>query len=108
VIFFSLGIGCLEEGYFRYYLPQRIRQIREEQGLIPAYPDAVPFLVSALIFAFCHAYEGPWGFTNALLAALALSVIYAKSLSFPGIALAHGLYNIFVYLSVSLNGSNSG
>jgi membrane protease YdiL (CAAX protease family) len=93
MILLSLSTGCLEEGYFRYYLPQRISALK---------PGRAAYLVSALIFALCHAYEGPWGFINALLAALALSLVYIKTSSFPGIAGAHGLYNIFVYLSASV------
>jgi membrane protease YdiL (CAAX protease family) len=51
-----------------------------------------------LIFGLCHAYEGPWGFANALLAGAFLSLIYIKTASFHGVALSHGLYNILVYL----------
>jgi len=94
----SLSTGCLEEAYFRVYLPQRILALKPGN---PALTERKAFLVSALVFALCHAYEGPWGFLNALLAALALSLIYVKSSSFPGIALAHGLYNVLVYLSTA-------
>ena len=100
VVLLSLSTGFLEEGYFRCYLPER---------LLEQWPSRTPravvsaFAVSGLIFALCHAYEGPWGTANAVLAACILSFAYIKSSSFPGIALAHGLYNIFVYISATLN-----
>ena len=92
-ILLSLSTGCLEEAYFRYYLPERIRSLK---------PGKTAYLVSALVFALCHVYEGPWGFINALAAALALSLVYIKTSSFPGIAGAHGLYNIFVFFSAAV------
>ena len=95
VILLSLSTGCLEEAYFRVYLPKRILELKQD-SLWTAY------LVPALVFALCHAHEGPWSVINALLAAFALSFIYIKSSSFAGIAFAHGLYNIFVYLTSAL------
>ena len=94
VILFSLTIGCLEEAYFRVYLPLRILELNQDRR--------TAYLASALVFALCHAYAGPWSFANALLAAAVLSLAYIKSASFPGIALAHGLYNIFVFLAAAL------
>jgi hypothetical protein len=42
-------------------------------------------------------YEGPWGVLNAVLAATLLSFLFLHFKSLHGIALAHGLYNAFVY-----------
>ncbi|MCL1813763.1 MAG: CPBP family intramembrane metalloprotease [Treponema sp.] len=95
-ILLSFSVGFLEEAYFRVYLPERLleqSQERTRRSVINA------FVVSSLIFALCHAYEGPWGIVNAVLAALVLSLAYIKSSSFLGIALAHGLFNIFVFLN---------
>ena len=95
-IFLSLSTGFLEEAYFRFYLPGRILEqnsARTCRTLLSAH------IVSSLVFALCHAYEGPWGIANAILAAFVLSIASIKSSSFPGIALAHGLYNIIVFLS---------
>ncbi|MDR1306005.1 MAG: CPBP family intramembrane metalloprotease [Treponema sp.] len=86
----SLTTGYLEESYFRVYLPRRL--LSAARGPVTA------FAVPALIFGLCHAYEGPWGFANALLAGAFLSLIYIKTASFHGVALSHGLYNILVYL----------
>ncbi|MDR2210622.1 MAG: CPBP family intramembrane metalloprotease [Spirochaetaceae bacterium] len=94
VVFSSLTTGYLEEGYFRLYLPERLRRA----ALGPVKSLVIPIL----IFALCHAYEGPWGFTNALLAGTILSLGYRKMPGFHGIALAHGIYNILAYLSGAL------
>ena len=116
VILFSLSIGALEEAYFRLYLPLRILELFPARSASAEYsadlgrteaggPDrtghtiTVAFVLSGLTFALCHAYEGPWGIANALLASFVLSFAYIKSSSFPGIALAHGLYNVFVFLT---------
>jgi len=101
-VLLSLCTGCLEEAYFRAYLPERIRLAMHGARAMKQSAERNAFLISALVFALCHAYEGPWGFLNALLAALVLSVAYSKSESLPGIALAHGLYNILVYLSTMI------
>jgi membrane protease YdiL (CAAX protease family) len=92
IMFFScLSTGYLEEFYFRYYLSLRFKQA----GLrnIPAMGLAV------VLFSLCHIYEGPWGALNALLAGILLSLVYKKYRALHGIAWAHGLYNVFIYLS---------
>ncbi|MDR0377750.1 MAG: CPBP family intramembrane metalloprotease [Spirochaetaceae bacterium] len=92
VMFFScLGAGYLEEFYFRYYLSLRFK----EAGL-----SIVPAIgLSALLFSICHLYEGPWGALNAFLAGVLLSLVYKKYRGLHGIAWAHSLYNVFVYLN---------
>ena len=91
VMFFScLGTGYLEESYFRYYLLTRLEA---------SVPGAVlRIFISTVLFSLCHAYEGPWGIVNALLAGIILSVLFLRFRSLHGIALAHGGYNIFVYV----------
>ncbi|MDR0599828.1 MAG: CPBP family intramembrane metalloprotease [Treponema sp.] len=93
VILTSLCAGYLEEGYFRLYLPRRF--LNAGLGTLKS------FAVPVLVFGLLHAWEGPWGFANALLAGLFLSLVYNKTASFHGIALAHGLYNTLVYLAAS-------
>ncbi|MDR2073221.1 MAG: CPBP family intramembrane metalloprotease [Spirochaetaceae bacterium] len=93
VVCSSLTTGYLEEGYFRLYLPERLQKA--------AVGPRRSFIFPVLIFALCHAYEGPWGFANALVAGIILSLGYRKIPGFHGIALAHGIYNILVYLSVT-------
>jgi membrane protease YdiL (CAAX protease family) len=89
LIFSCLSTGYLEESFFRFYLIAR----REEFGL----SASRAILLSTLLFSLCHLYEGPWGFLNAVLSGIVLSFIFLRYRSFHAIALAHGLYNIFVY-----------
>ncbi|MDR1929885.1 MAG: CPBP family intramembrane metalloprotease [Treponema sp.] len=90
----SFTAGYLEESYFRWYLPARFR----ESGL------SVPgsFLISTVLFSLCHVYEGPWGAANAALAGALLSLVFVRSRSIHGIALGHGLYNVFVFIVSAL------
>ncbi|GHT91449.1 hypothetical protein FACS1894140_2120 [Spirochaetia bacterium] len=89
MIFSCLSTGYLEESYFRYYLLGKL----EAFGLSPL----IAILAGALLFSFCHIYEGPWGVLNAFLAGIMLSLIFVRFRSIHGLALTHGLYNIFVY-----------
>ena len=95
----SLSTGFLEEAYFRVYLPRRLMEQNTEKTTRSV---VYAFMGSGLIFSLCHAYEGPFGIVNAIMAALVLSLAYIKSSSFPGIALAHGLYNCLVFLSAGM------
>ena len=92
-ILLSFSVGFLEEAYFRVYLPHAL--------IKTGHSEVIAFIVSGLIFALCHVYEGIWGIANAILAAAVLSFAYMKSSSFPGIALAHGVYNVFVFISLA-------
>ncbi|MDR2433279.1 MAG: CPBP family intramembrane metalloprotease [Treponema sp.] len=85
-----VSTSCLEESFFRFYLLSK----REELGL----GTSRTVLLSALLFSLCHLYEGPWGFLNAALSGVVLAFVFLRYRSFHGIALAHGLYNIFVYI----------
>ncbi|GHU54571.1 hypothetical protein FACS189442_0990 [Spirochaetia bacterium] len=89
MILSCLSTGYLEESYFRFYLLGKL----EAFGLSPL----IAILIGVLLFSFCHIYEGPWGFLNALLAGIILSLVFIRFRVIHGIALAHGLYNIFVY-----------
>jgi membrane protease YdiL (CAAX protease family) len=86
--FSCLGTGYLEESYFRYYLLSKLDDTRIWFRL----------LTSVVLFALCHVYEGPWGVLNAVLAGCLLAYLYERYRSLHGIAWAHGLYNVFVYL----------
>jgi membrane protease YdiL (CAAX protease family) len=92
LIFFScLSTGYLEESFFRYYLHKKLTRF----GL-----DAPRFiLVSTALFSLCHLYEGPWGLMNACFAGLLLALIFVRFRALHGIALAHGLYNLLVYIT---------
>jgi len=88
VVLACLTTGYLEEAYFRVFLPVHCAVLGKWGG----------FWLPVLLFSFCHIYEGPWGFINALLAAVMLSLVYKKTSSLHGIALAHGLYNMAAYV----------
>ena len=88
--FSCLGTGYLEESFFRFYLLNFL-----EKRL----PNPIPRIIfSTILFSLCHIYEGPWGIANAALAGILLAIIYIHYKSLHGIALAHGGYNIFVYI----------
>jgi len=88
VMLLSCSTGTLEELYFRIYLPIRILELKQdtpnlaEKPILPAFFSSA-YLLPALLFAFCHAYQGPWAFINALLAAFILSIAYIKSNPLP-------------------------
>jgi membrane protease YdiL (CAAX protease family) len=91
IILSCLSTGYLEESFFRYYLYRKLTLF----GL-----DAPRFiLVSAALFSLCHIYEGPWGTMNACFAGLLLALIFTRFHALHGIALAHGLYNLLVYIA---------
>ena len=97
MILSCLATGYLEETYFRFYLFKRLG----EAGVGPARAA----LVSSLLFAFCHLYEGLPGALNAFAAGLLLFYIFARRRSLHGIAWAHGGYNIFVYVMAAVAGT---
>lgn len=85
-----VSTGYLEESYFRFYLLTRLEEFGIQAGKL--------VLISVLFFALCHVYEGPWGVLNAVLAGTLLALVFLQFRSLHGIALAHGLYNAFVYI----------
>jgi membrane protease YdiL (CAAX protease family) len=87
--FSCLSTGYLEESFFRFYLFSK----RQEMGLSPSKAA----LISTFLFSLCHIYEGPWGFLNAAISGILLAFVFLRYRSIHGIALAHGLYNIFAY-----------
>ncbi|MDR0315961.1 MAG: CPBP family intramembrane metalloprotease [Treponema sp.] len=85
-----ISTGYLEESFFRFYILSK----REEMGL-GLWRAA---LVSVLLFSLCHLYEGPMGFLNSALAGALLAFVFLRFRSLHGVALAHGFYNILVYV----------
>jgi membrane protease YdiL (CAAX protease family) len=90
MVFSCLSTGYLEESFFRFYLLSTFRDIEIS--------PAKQVFASVLLFSVCHLYEGPWGALNAVLAGILLALLFLHYRSLHGIALAHGLYNIFVYV----------
>jgi uncharacterized protein len=90
LIITCLLAAYLEESYFRFYLLTK----REEFNM-----NAVSALVlSVILFSICHIYEGPWGFLNAVISGTILGFVFLRYNSFHGIAIAHTMYNISVYV----------
>jgi membrane protease YdiL (CAAX protease family) len=87
---FCLLIGYWEEGFFRMYFLTVCRRT----GI----KNFAAVLFSSLVFASCHSYEGLPGMINAGLAGVFLSIIYLKTESLHGTALAHTVYNILAYI----------
>jgi len=80
----------LEESYFRFYLLSK----REEFNL----NSSSALALSVILFSICHIYEGPWGFLNSVISGTILGFVFLRYNSFHGIAIAHTLYNISVYI----------
>lgn len=80
----------LEESYFRFYLLSKSKEMK--MGQIQA------LIFSTALFSLCHIYEGPWGFLNSVISGAILSFLYLRYQTLHGIAIAHGLYNIAVYV----------
>jgi membrane protease YdiL (CAAX protease family) len=91
VLGFSLIIAAYtEESFFRFYLLARNDEFKM---------SAVQALIfSVLLFSICHIYEGPWGFLNAALSGTFLCFIFLRYRSIHGISIAHGFYNLVIYV----------
>jgi membrane protease YdiL (CAAX protease family) len=81
--------GYVEEGIFRYLLPNILRNL----GARPLSGA----LFSQTFFAFFHQYEGVYGVIYAGIAGLLLLWVLRRTGSLHGTALAHAAYNILVY-----------
>ena len=95
-----LGVSCistgyLEESFFRFYILSK----RERLGL----SNTSALIFSTIIFAICHIHGGPWAFLNSFLAGVFLCFIFLRYRSLHGIAIAHGLYNLAVYVINALS-----
>jgi len=90
LIISCISTAYLEESFFRFYLLSR----RKEMGLGPHRA----IMISVALFSLCHMYEGPWGFLNAVLSGIILAFVFLRFRSLHGIAFAHALYNVLVYV----------
>ncbi|MCL2139707.1 MAG: CPBP family intramembrane metalloprotease [Treponema sp.] len=89
LVFSCICSAFLEESYFRFYLLSK----REDMKL----NTNTAVILSALLFSYCHFYEGPWGFLNAALSGVVLSFTFLRFRSLYGITAAHALYNILAF-----------
>ena len=80
----------LEESYFRFYILTKRKKLNLS--------DTSALALSVILFSICHIYMGPWGFLNAVISGTFLGFMFLRFNSLHGIAIAHGLYNIAVYV----------
>ncbi|GHV82829.1 hypothetical protein AGMMS50212_01690 [Spirochaetia bacterium] len=90
MILSCFSTAYLEESFFRFFLAQRLNEVLS--SILKA------MLISTVLFAAAHLWEGPWGVINALFAGIFLSCLFQYKKSLHSIALAHALYNISVYI----------
>jgi uncharacterized protein len=81
----GLATGYREEFFFRPYLLRRLPRA----GIGPA----VTVVLSTVLFASCHAYEGAGGVLLACLQGLGFCALFLRVPSLHLLAFAHGLYN---------------
>jgi membrane protease YdiL (CAAX protease family) len=86
----SIAAAYLEEAFFRVLLLRRL--LAHGLGGFSA------SLVSAALFAACHAWEGWVGVAGAFLSGLFLNYWITGTKSLSGAAVSHAAYNIAVYL----------
>ncbi|MBU0926414.1 MAG: CPBP family intramembrane metalloprotease [Spirochaetes bacterium] len=88
---FSVAVALREELFYRLYV---IGSLRERgTGGIPA------ILVSTLLFAAGHAYQGPQGIASSLLMGAAMALATVKGYGLFPLAAAHATYNFLVLLA---------
>ncbi|MDR1836072.1 MAG: CPBP family intramembrane metalloprotease [Treponema sp.] len=92
--FSCISAAYLEESYFRFYLLSRKDEFKLGAASVLA--------VSVALFSICHIYEGTWGILNSVISAVILGVVFLRYQALHGIAIAHGLYNITVYVVYSI------
>jgi len=88
---FSLAVAYREEAFYRVYL---LRSLRKRGA-----GTAVAILVSTVLFAAGHTYQGAPGIVSALLVGFAASVAAVMGWSLHALALAHAAYNFGVLLA---------
>ncbi len=91
VFLFSIATGYREEIFFRSYLLTRFAQM----GSNPA----VNLVLSSLIFAGGHIYQGLAGFTISFTQGLFFGLVFLKTKNIHHIALPHALYNTTILLT---------
>lgn len=91
--FSLLSVGYMEELFFRSYAISRLERLGLSSGLA--------ILVSAVLFALGHVYQGVRGVLFALLAGLLLGYLFGRIRRIHPLALGHGVYN---YLGLLFSG----
>jgi len=92
---FCLFSAWFEEGFFRFYILSK----KEELNL----NNPAVLLLSTALFSFCHLYNYPFGFINAVISGFVLGILFLRFKTIYGITIAHGLYNLTAYILIALN-----
>jgi membrane protease YdiL (CAAX protease family) len=90
----SIAAAYLEEAFFRVFLLRRLLAHGAGSGTSGFFAS----LVSAALFAACHAWEGAAGVGSSFLSGLFLNYWIMRTKSLSGAAVSHAAYNIAVYL----------
>ncbi|MCD6122257.1 MAG: CPBP family intramembrane metalloprotease [Spirochaetales bacterium] len=90
-ILFCITTGYSEEIFFRSYLLTRLKQL----GSSPY----VSVILSSLLFAMGHLYQGYMGYIVAAIQGVYFSVVFLKRKNIHLTALAHSLYNFTVLMA---------
>ena len=96
--FFCLWTGYFEETLFRKYIPEKLA--------VWGIGESAAVAFSTALFACLHQWEGFWGVSNAVLAALYLRFCYRRRRNLHAVALAHAAHNFAV--AVFAGGASSG
>lgn len=89
---FALSVAYREELFYRLYLIESLRKRGADA--------VVAILVSTLVFAAGHAWQGPPGIVSALLVGAALGTAVTWGCRLHALALAHAAYDFGVLLAV--------
>jgi len=87
----QLANGFAEELSMRAYLLLRLRQLRGSA--------ATALLLSSLLFATYHLYQGPWGCISAFVYGVLLGLAFLKIRRLWPVALAHAAGNLHIVLT---------
>jgi uncharacterized protein len=83
---FALASAYREELFYRAYLLGACR--------LRSAPPGAAIVVSVVLFAWGHAYQGPAGMAAAVLIGLFLAIAWSRGTSVHALAWGHGAYNM--------------
>ncbi|MDX9899506.1 MAG: CPBP family intramembrane glutamic endopeptidase [Spirochaetia bacterium] len=89
---FSITVAYREELFYRVYVLSELRRHGARQG--------AAILVSTLLFATGHAYQGPVGVLSSLMVGTLMAVAATRGFKLHALAMAHATYNFGVLASL--------
>jgi uncharacterized protein len=88
IALFSIAVGYREELFYRAYIIHSL----SARGASPS----AAILLSSILFAAGHAYQGAAGMASSALLGLALALAYVKGVRLHALAWAHAGYNALI------------